>query len=435
MENDFEIENSKLLKYNGTETNVVIPEGITTIAENVFQERSDIKDIKLPSSLVNILDNAFDGTNIKGLYIPENVKWISEHALYNMHNLEKIQCSENNAEYRIENGMLLSDKTLIKICEKAKGDLIIPEGVNYLWYESCSGLTEATSVTIPEGVTGLEENCFLGCGPQLKFIDCPDSITDIYEYALNPDKNTVIRASLGSFADSYCKAFNINCDTSKGVYYEFGENEDGTLEIKGYYAKNMDDELTLPEYYANKQITSIGESAFEYNSNDEAQEDVNRDVLRHVIIPEGYKTIKAGAFYNCSGLKWVDLPDSLEFIEEGAFLGTGLRSVNIPSHVKLDSDIFPESVLDTEIPPTSDIGSAFSGTSISEITIPEGYTSLDYYAFNGCESLYSVTLPASLTEIGEDAFCGCSEDLTIHAPKGSYAEQYAKENDIPFEEL
>ena len=42
-----------------------------------------------------------------------------------------------------------------------------------------------------------------------------------------------------------------------------------------------------------------------------------------------------------------------------------------------------------------------------------------------------ICLPASILEIGADAFKDCHK-LTIHAPAGSYAETYAKENNIPF---
>ena len=42
-----------------------------------------------------------------------------------------------------------------------------------------------------------------------------------------------------------------------------------------------------------------------------------------------------------------------------------------------------------------------------------------------------VTVPQSVHTIGTDAFAKCTK-LTIHAPAGSYAEQYAKENNIPF---
>ena len=43
-------------------------------------------------------------------------------------------------------------------------------------------------------------------------------------------------------------------------------------------------------------------------------------------------------------------------------------------------------------------------------------------------------LPQSVKQIRDYAFAYCPK-LTIHAPADSYAEQYAKENNIPFQEL
>ena len=42
-----------------------------------------------------------------------------------------------------------------------------------------------------------------------------------------------------------------------------------------------------------------------------------------------------------------------------------------------------------------------------------------------------VTIPEFVKIISKFAFDNCPR-LTIHAPTGSYAEQYAKENNIPF---
>ena len=50
--------------------------------------------------------------------------------------------------------------------------------------------------------------------------------------------------------------------------------------------------------------------------------------------------------------------------------------------------------------------------------------------YNGTAA--DVVIPESVTVIGEKAFSFCANNLTIHAPAGSYAEQYAKEHNIPF---
>jgi hypothetical protein len=73
-------------------------------------------------------------------------------------------------------------------------------------------------------------------------------------------------------------------------------------------------------------------------------------------------------------------------------------------------------------------------TGLTSVIIPEGVTEIEWNAFEGCKSLTSVTIPASVTKIGPYAFQKCA-GLTIHAPAGSYAEQYAKKNSVKFEML
>ena len=50
---------------------------------------------------------------------------------------------------------------------------------------------------------------------------------------------------------------------------------------------------------------------------------------------------------------------------------------------------------------------AFYGcTGLTSVTIPETVTSIGYLAFYGCTGLTSVTIPNSVTSIGDYAFCG-----------------------------
>ncbi len=52
-------------------------------------------------------------------------------------------------------------------------------------------------------------------------------------------------------------------------------------------------------------------------------------------------------------------------------------------------------------------------------------------AFYGCAQLLNVSLPSSVKIIDKTAFQGCGK-LTIYCPTGSYAEQFARENNIPY---
>lgn len=67
----------------------------------------------------------------------------------------------------------------------------------------------------------------------------------------------------------------------------------------------------------------------------------------------------------------------------------------------------------------------------TEVVIPEGVEKIGDSAFYCCTNLTTINIPDSVMSIGISAFEGC-ENLTIHAPAGSYAEQYAKKKKINF---
>ena len=93
------------------------------------------------------------------------------------------------------------------------------------------------------------------------------------------------------------------------------------------------------------------------------------------------------------------IPDGVTVIEYRAFAGcTSLTSVTIPDSV-------------------TNIGvHAFSGcSSLESITIPDSVTSIGEFAFYDCSSLESITIPNSVTEIGEDAFSGCDKLTSVTA--------------------
>ena len=66
--------------------------------------------------------------------------------------------------------------------------------------------------------------------------------------------------------------------------------------------------------------------------------------------------------------------------------------------------------------------------------MPKSIEKISSYAFEGCESLEKIVIYNNCVEIDDTAFDGCCK-LTIYGIKGSYAEQYANEHNIPFEEL
>jgi hypothetical protein len=73
-----------------------------------------------------------------------------------------------------------------------------------------------------------------------------------------------------------------------------------------------------------------------------------------------------------------------------------------------------------------------SCVSLRRVTIPEGLRTVEKEAFAGCSALETLTFSCQTTEVRYQAFDGCRR-LTIHAPEGSAAWLYGKNNRIPVE--
>ena len=84
-------------------------------------------------------------------------------------------------------------------------------------------------------------------------------------------------------------------------------------------------------------------------------------------------------------------------------------------------------------PAVTDIGpETFAGTeSLDEVMIPEGVISIQSLAFSG-SGVHRIYLPASLEYIAPDAFDGCT-GMTASVTVYSYAEEYCREHEIPYE--
>ncbi len=74
-----------------------------------------------------------------------------------------------------------------------------------------------------------------------------------------------------------------------------------------------------------------------------------------------------------------------------------------------------------------------SSTALCEVVLPDTLQSIESCAFWHCDSMTALKIPESVKFIDRSAFS--ASNITIHAPAKSYAEQYAKENNIPFEAI
>ena len=138
--------------------------------------------------------------------------------------------------------------------------------------------------------------------------------------------------------------------------------------------------------------------------------------------------IAGGAFRSCINNSSFEVsPDHPIFavIDGVLFSKPDKRIISYPLAKEGDTYAIPQG---TEI-----IGNAafYCCVSLTSISIPDSVTSIETMAFFACSSLTSISIPDSVTSIGVWAFDECPK-LTLTVGRNSYAEQYAKENNIPY---
>ena len=365
-----------LQSYQDNITNVVLPETVeidgkvyplTTIDENAFTWTSPAHSI------------------IESIKIPKNIKSINSSAFRDLSKLKKfIVDDENDFFTTIDDALYSKDKkTIIKYPQGKDSNIArvysYAETISPYAFAGCSKLEEIKAY---DGIKNIGEYAFEDC-KSLKAFTVPEGITKLEN---------------GTFG--YCENLEIL-------------NLPSTLQDFNHYIINGCYSLKEINIKGNNNYLVEQNGCIYNNKRDTLLWCVNISNNEEVIVPEGVTTIYDYAFASCKNLKRIILPEGLNKINAYVFLDCeNLVDVNIPSTVKeIDS-------------------SAFSMcNSLESIDIPDGVEKMGNYIFSQCEKLQYIKIPDSVKEIGYKLI---SEDSTakIVCNKNSYAEEYAKENNI-----
>jgi len=279
---------------------------------------------------------------------------------------------------------------------------------------------------------------------------------------------------LHHFNGTVCDKCNYEADYTVGLNYTYMKDTDSysvSIGETNYY----DTEIIIPAIYNNLPVTRIDAFYSKYLEKLIMPDSItqiangafsNAVKLNTVKLSANLKTIGRMAFNNCSSLTELEFPESLEIIDETAFVSSGLvsvklpknltrlgqlaftrceslTSVNIPSDIQiLEPRIFEgctalqtveleyglqfisdsmflrcSALREISIPSTvTTIGSAFANSGLTSIIIPDGVTVIDHTTFYGCKNLLSVTLPEGLKIIDSRAFENCEKLKAISIP-------------------
>ena len=289
-----------------------------------------------------------------------------------------------------------------------------------------------TSIILSSHLNRVGKECFALC-ENLEYVEIPSSITHVFEEDAFKDCGSFelkIVATTSTISDH---AF-LNTSMSR---LSIGEGIEIIDEYAFYGNKNLQ-EVKLPD-----SLTEIREGAFEQCG------------MTEITIPRNVKKIGVAAFFDCRQLRTITFGSNLTAVGREAFFGCRkLTTINISKNMTDICDgMFKgcEGIKKIEIPETVGIigNSAFEACSgLTSVTIANAMggaasngamsnavtpkkVAIGSSTFKACGGLKKIVIPANVTRIASDAFEGCMR-LTIYGEKGSYAQSYAKEHDIPF---
>lgn len=355
---------------------VVLHNDIHTIGESAFEGCKNLRDIDLSGKHINVKRDAFKETALH-----------SSEITYLNNVLVKVQPTFKGALKVKEGTRAIADEALRDCKEITKVDL--PDGLISIGgsaFENCQGLVD---LSIPGSVETIGERAFSRC-TGLSKIELPRTMKKI-----------------GMAAFSHCEALGsvilpeCICEIEREMFYKCNSltrvdipktvrkicvdafEESGLLNA---FESSMDDALYIGEWlicYKSDRISTLN-------------------------IKEG--TVGIADMDRCrpKKIRSVELPKSLKYIGDHAFLGALIHTVDLPQGLHC-------------------IGTAaFRGTSLKEVCVPSSVDEIGIWAFMDCESIKKITIKGSDTNIVWPAITGRKDkkEIMISAPVRSTADRY-----------
>lgn len=235
-------------KYNGKDSEIVIPDIVEAIDDNAFRDCKWIKSVSIPNSVLVIGRCAFyecsslksitigngveaiDGyafygcKSLTNITIPKSVTSIEERVFTGCESLEHINVISDNKNYKSIDGVLYSKdgKTLILYPAGKKGnDFTVPNEVTTI-ADFAFALGKLIRINLGNSVTSIGENAFESCF-SLSNITIPNTVTSIgrYAFAFCAFNSIIIPnvTCMGSHAFRGCANLKtIYCRTKKSLF-------------------------------------------------------------------------------------------------------------------------------------------------------------------------------------------------------------------------
>lgn len=404
---EFTIEGTILKAYSGNAAVVVVPEEVTDIG-TVFMNNTYIQKVILPEGITQLANYAFyNCTNLAEINIPANVTTIGNYCFDYCGSLSTVifegtaLTSIGNYSFAFTTSLKAIDlpeelTTINTAAFNASGieEIVMPSTLSVIGDGAFYYALALRSVTFNEGLENICREAFYGCS-SLKEIIIPDSVTSISRYSVTSAGSTssnyytfayctsLERVVLGSNVTKIGKYTFYGCSSLKEI--EWG----GVTALYGYaFAACGFEELTLPE-----QITSFNTYAFADNVN-------LKKVYYYSSVSQNY------LFANCTSLETVAIKTDQAF----TFSSTTFSGCTSLAAFYVDENNASFTVIDNFLVRTDTMeATAIPGILLTQevVTIPEGITTFPA-VFQNDTALKTVYLPSTITSLPSSAFSNCS---------------------------
>ena len=385
-------------------TSIIIPSSVTSIGYAEFVGCSSLTSVDIPSGVTLINTYTFyNCTSLKSITIPTAVSYIGYCAFAYDDALTSFQVASDNPYFSSLDGVLF-DKSQKKILSYPGGRnsvYQIPDGVNVVDTAAFEGLWVMHNITIPSSVTTLSQEAFYWC-QNLKTIDIPASVTSIGGYAFyycigltsitlhSSPVNLSASDSVFKYIDKSACVLYVPIGTKTAYqaaaqWKDFNNIVELTSKTVNVTAGGLYGALTSTELSNTTSLKITGT----IDARDFKTMRDNMPVLTNLDISGVNIQSYSGTDGTITTINYY--PDNT--IPLNAFYSNNTNQ----SKTSLKSVNFPVSL--------TTIGSAaFNQCGLTSVIIPNGVTTVEDYAFTGCQNLGSVSIPATLSSIGLFSF-------------------------------